>query len=449
MLLRIIYPMKARSMLTSQSSQVKETILNLAEKILAAHADKRTVSPGEFINVRVDLVMANDITAPIAISEFRRIGVNKVFDPKKIVMVADHFVPNKDIPSAENARLMRDFCHEQGILHFDVGEMGIEHVLLPEQGLVLPGDVVIGADSHTCTYGAVSAFATGMGSTDIATAMATGDIWMKVPPTIKLAYHGSLGNWVGGKDLILYTIGSIGVDGALYSAMEFTGEAIDALSMDGRFTMANMAVEAGAKAGIFRVDNKTQSYVKPRTQRSYAVYEPDSDAEYSQVIEYDVSDIEPQVALPHSPANTKPVSQAGNIEIDQAVIGSCTNGRIEDLRLAAQVLKGRKVHTGVRCIIIPGTQQVYLDALNERLIEIFIRAGAAVSTPTCGPCLGGHMGVLAEGERCVSTTNRNFVGRMGSPKSEVYLSNPAVAAASAILGRIASPEEVLSESTRR
>jgi len=417
--------------------------LTLAEKILAAHTNKKRVSPGEFINVRVNLVLANDVTAPIAIGEFRRIGVNKVFDPEKIVMVADHFVPNKDIPSAENARLMRDFCYEQGILHFDVGQMGIEHVLLPEQGLVLPGDVVIGADSHTCTYGAVGAFATGMGSTDIAAAMATGDIWMKVPPTIKLVYHGSLGKWVGGKDLILHTIGNIGVDGALYSAMEFTGEAIEALPMDGRFTMANMAIEAGAKAGIFRVDNKTQIYIKYRAKRSYSVYEPDGDAKYAQIIEYDVSDIEPQVALPHSPANTKPVSQVGGIEINQAVIGGCTNGRLEDLRLAAQILKGRKVHSRVRCIIIPGTQQVYLNALNEGLIEIFIRAGAVVSTPTCGPCLGGHMGVLAEGERCVSTTNRNFVGRMGSPRSEVYLSNPAVAAASAIMGRIASPEEIL------
>ena len=418
--------------------------MTLIEKILAAHTGREKVSPGEFVNVRVDLILANDITAPIAIREFRRIGVDKVFDPAKIVMVADHFVPNKDIPSAENAKLMRDFCHEQGVLHFDVGQMGIEHVLLPEQGLVLPGDVVIGADSHTCTYGAVGAFATGMGSTDIAAAMATGDIWMKVPPTIKFVYHGSLGEWVGGKDLILYTIGDIGVDGALYSAMEFTGEAIDALPMDGRFTMANMAIEAGAKAGIFRVDGKTLEYIKPRAKRPYTTYESDKDAEYAQVIEYDVSNLEPQVALPHLPSNAKPVSEVVDIEIDQAVIGSCTNGRLEDLRVAAQILKGKKVHPRVRCIVIPGTQQVYLDALTEGLIEIFIRAGAAVSTPTCGPCLGGYMGVLAEGERCVSTTNRNFVGRMGSPKSEVYLANPAVAAASAITGRIASPEEIAS-----
>ncbi len=416
--------------------------MTLAEKILAAHTDEREVSPGEFVNVRVDLILANDITAPIAIREFQKIGVGRVFDPQKVVMVPDHFVPNKDIASAEQAKLMREFAYEQGILYFEIGQSGIEHVLLPEQGLVLPGDVVIGADSHTCTYGALGALATGMGSTDIAAAMATGDVWMKVPPTIKLIYHGSLGEWVGGKDLILYTIGNIGVDGALYSVMEFTGEVIDSLSMDGRFTMANMAVEAGAKAGMFRVDNRTQLYIKPRARRPYRVYEPDNDAEYAQVIEYDVSDIEPQVALPHSPANTKPVSQVGDIEIDQAVIGSCTNGRIEDLRLAAHILKRRKVHPRVRCIIIPGSQQVYLDALTGGLIEIFVRAGAVVSTPTCGPCLGGHMGVLADGERCISTTNRNFVGRMGSPKSEVYLSNPAIAAASAIAGRIASPEEI-------
>ena len=417
--------------------------MTLAEKILAAHTDKKKVSAGEFLNVKVDLILANDITAPIAIREFRRIGVKRVFDSRKVVMVPDHFTPNKDIASAEQAKLMREFCNVQGTLYFEVGQMGIEHVLLPEQGLVLPGDVVIGADSHTCTYGALGSFATGMGSTDIASAMATGDIWMKVPPTIKLVYHGSLGKWVGGKDLILYTIGDIGVDGALYSAMEFIGEAIEALSMDGRFTMANMAIEAGAKAGLFRVDDKTQFYIKSRAKRPYTVYEPDDDAEYAQVIEYDVSALEPQVALPHSPANVRPVSEVRDIEIDQAVIGSCTNGRLEDLRVAAQLLKGRKVRTGVRCIVIPGSQQVYLDALAEGFIEIFVRAGAVVSTPTCGPCLGGHMGVLAGGERCISTTNRNFVGRMGSPKSEVYLANPAVAAASAITGRISSPEEVL------
>jgi 3-isopropylmalate/(R)-2-methylmalate dehydratase large subunit len=419
------------------------TDLNIAEKILAAHSGKKQVVPGEFINPRVDMVLSNDITAPIAIREFKRIGVRKVFDPLKIVMVADHFVPNKDIPSAEQAREMREFCREQGIKFFDVGEMGIEHALLPEQGYVLPGEVVVGADSHTCTYGAVGAFSTGMGSTDIAAAMATGDIWMKVPPTIKFVYHGKLGKWVGGKDLILYTIGQIGVDGALYAAMEFTGEAIDALSMDGRFTMANMAIEAGGKAGLFRVDSKTLLYIKNRSRRNYTVYEPDPDAAYAHIIEYDASRIEPQVSLPHLPSNARPVSRVGDVKIDQAVIGSCTNGRIEDLRVAAQILKGHKVAQGVRCIVIPATQQIYLDALKEGLIEIFVKAGAAFSTPTCGPCLGGHMGVLANGERCVSTTNRNFVGRMGSPKSEVYLASPAVAAASAIAGKIVNPDDVL------
>jgi 3-isopropylmalate/(R)-2-methylmalate dehydratase large subunit len=416
--------------------------VTLVEKILAEHSDNKEVSPGEFINVRADLVLSNDITAPIAIREFRRLGIERVFDPGKVVMVPDHFVPNKDIASAEQAKLMREFAYEQGIIYFEVGEMGIEHVLLPEQGLVLPGEVVIGADSHTCTYGALGAFATGMGSTDIAAAMATGDIWMKVPPTIRLIYHGSPREWVGGKDLILHTIGDIGVDGALYSAMEFAGEAIEALSIDGRFTMANMAIEAGAKAGIFGVDNKTQLYVKSRAERPYLVYEPDNDAGYSKVIEYDVSDMEPQVALPHSPANVRPVSQVENVEIDQVVIGSCTNGRIEDMRIAAQILKGKKIQPGVRCIIIPGSQQVYIDALAEGLLGAFIRAGAVVSTPTCGPCLGGHMGVLADGEKCVSTTNRNFVGRMGSTKAEVYLANPAVAAASAVMGKIASPSDI-------
>jgi len=418
--------------------------LTLAEKILAAHCGRKKVTPGEFINVGVDLILANDVTAPLAIKEFRRIGVDKVFDPDKVVMVPDHFVPNKDIASAEQVKLMREFAREQGVGYFEVGQMGIEHVLLPEQGLVLPGDVVVGADSHTCTYGALGAFATGMGSTDIAAAMATGDIWMKVPPTIKLVYYGNPGQWLGGKDLILYTIGNIGVEGALYAAMEFTGTAIEQLPMDGRFTMANMAIEAGAKAGLFRVDNKTLDYIKPRATHPYTVYQPDADAEYTRVIEYDVTGIEPQVALPHSPANAKPVSQVAGVAIDQAVIGSCTNGRLEDLRVAARVLRGKKVNAGVRCIIIPGSQQVYLDALGEGLIEAFIRAGAAVSTPTCGPCLGGYMGVLAAGERCVSTTNRNFVGRMGSPQAEVYLSNPAVAAASAVAGRIASPEEIKS-----
>jgi len=415
--------------------------LTLAEKILAAHCGRKRVSPGDLIDVRVDLVLSNDITAPIAIKEFRRIGVKKVFDPAKVVMVPDHFVPNKDIASAEQAKMMRDFALEQGLVYFEVGEMGIEHVLLPEKGLVLPGDVVIGADSHTCTYGALGAFSTGMGSTDVAAAMATGDIWMKVPPTIKFVYHGKPRKWVSGKDLILYTIGDIGVDGATYSAMEFTGEAIASLSMDSRFTMANMAIEAGAKAGVFHVDAKTLDYVKPRAKRTYKVYESDDGAQYSRVIEYDVSKIEPQVALPHKPSNVRPVSQVGNVEIDQVVIGSCTNGRLEDLMIAARVLKGRKVNRRVRCIIIPGSREVYLQALRRGLVRLFIEAGAVVSTPTCGPCLGGYMGVLAAGERCVSTTNRNFVGRMGSKDSEVYLANPAVAAASAVLGRIAGPKE--------
>jgi 3-isopropylmalate/(R)-2-methylmalate dehydratase large subunit len=418
--------------------------LTLAEKILAAHCGEKTVSPGELLSVRVDLILANDITAPLAIKEFRRIGVDKVFDPRKVVMVPDHFVPNKDIASAEQAKMMREFVREQGLVYFEVGEMGIEHVILPEKGLVLPGDVVIGADSHTCTYGAVGAFATGMGSTDVAAAMATGEIWMKVPPTIKLVYHGRVGRWVSGKDLILHTIGDIGVDGARYSALEFTGEAVDALTMDSRFTMANMAVEAGAKVGIFRADDVAVSYVKARAARPYTSYEPDDDAECSRVIEYDASRIEPQVAFPHLPSNTKPISDAGDIDIDQVVIGSCTNGRLNDLVTAADVLRGRRVSPLVRCIIIPGSQAVYLELLRQGLIELFIEAGAVVSTPTCGPCLGGHMGVLAAGERCVSTTNRNFVGRMGSAESEVYLANPAVAAASAVLGRIGGPEEVVS-----
>jgi 3-isopropylmalate/(R)-2-methylmalate dehydratase large subunit len=416
--------------------------VTIIEKILAAHAGLDRVSPGEFINVRVDLVLSNDITAPLAIKEFERLGVNKVFDPKKIIMIPDHFCPNKDILSAEQAKMMREFARHYDLLYYEVGRMGIEHVLLPEQGIVLPGEVVIGADSHTCTYGALGAFATGMGSTDIAVAMATGEIWMKVPPTIKFVYQGKMQAWVGGKDLILYTIGNIGVDGALYSAMEFTGEAIDALPMDGRFTMSNMAIEAGGKAGIFRFDNKTKQYVKGRANRPYKVYESDENAAYERVIEYDVTNIEPQIALPHLPSNVKPVSQVVDIKIDQAVIGSCTNGRLDDLRLAAKILKGRQVSPEVRCIIIPGSQQVYLDAMHEGLIEIFIKSGAVVSTPTCGPCLGGYMGVLAAGEKCVSTTNRNFIGRMGSPKSEVYLANPAVAAASAIVGKIAGPEEI-------
>jgi len=417
----------------------------MTEKILAAHAGLDQVHPGQFIQVSTDVVLSNDITAPIAIREFEKLGLTRVFDPEKVVMVADHFAPNKDIKSAEQCAHMRRFARSQGLPHyFDVGQMGIEHVLLPEQGLVAPGDVVVGADSHTCTYGALGAFATGMGSTDIAVAMATGQIWMRVPETMRFVYHGQLQPWVGGKDLILYTIGLIGVSGARYQAIEFAGPAVAALSMSDRLTMANMAIEAGGKAGLLSVDDVSRAYVTGRVSRPWRVFEADPDAAYSRVIEIDVSQIGPQVALPHLPENARPVSQAGGAPIDQVVLGSCTNGRLEDLRIAARVLRGRRVHPDVRCIVIPGSQQVYLDALREGLVEIFIEAGAAVSTPTCGPCLGGHMGVLAAGERAVSTTNRNFRGRMGHPESEVYLAGPAVAAASAVAGRIAGPEEVMS-----
>jgi len=412
----------------------------LAEKLLAARTGRKSVSPGEFLSVPVDLILANDVTAPLAIKEFRRLGVGRVFDPRKIVFVPDHFVPAKDVPSAEQARVMREFAQEQGAVYFEVGRAGIEHVLLPDKGLVLPGQIVIGADSHTCTYGALGAFATGMGSTDIACAMASGETWMRVPHTIRFVYHGHLPKWVGGKDLVLFTIGQIGVDGALYASMEFDGETIREMSMDGRFTMANMAVEAGAKAGLFAVDEKTLEYLRPRAKGPFQVYT--SEGPYSRVVEYDVSSLEPQVAFPHLPSNTRPLSQVGEVEIDQAVIGSCTNGRMEDLRIAAGILKGRQVHPRVRLIVIPATQEIYLRAAKEGLLEAFVLAGAAVSTPTCGPCLGGHMGVLAEGERAIATTNRNFRGRMGSPRSEVYLSSPAVVAASAVLGRIGGPGEL-------
>jgi 3-isopropylmalate/(R)-2-methylmalate dehydratase large subunit len=416
----------------------------LAEKILAAHAGPDEVHAGQFVEVDVDIVLSNDITAPIAIREFEKLSGDglplKVFDPERVVMVADHFAPNKDIKSAEQCLMLRQFAREQEMPnYYDVGRMGIEHVLLPEEGLVVPGDVVVGADSHTCTYGALGAFATGMGSTDIAVAMATGRTWMRVPVTIRIVYEGELQPWVGGKDLILYTIGQIGVSGARYRAMEFAGPAIDELSMDGRFTMANMAIEAGAKAGLFAVDDLTRAYVDGRAKRPYQVYAADGDATYIQVIEIDASQIEPQVAFPHLPENARPVSQSGEVRIDQAIIGSCTNGRLEDLQIAAEVLRGRRVHPDVRCIVIPGSQQVYLDAVRGGLVEAMIEAGAAVSTPTCGPCLGGHMGVLAAGERAVSTTNRNFRGRMGHPDSEVYLAGPAVAAASAVAGRLVAP----------
>lgn len=417
--------------------------MTITEKILAAHAGKQEVKPGELINARVDLVLGNDITAPVAIKAFARIGVDKVFDPEAIALVPDHFTPNKDIKSAEQAKIVRDFAKKFGIVHyFEVGRMGIEHCLLPEQGLVGPGDLVIGADSHTCTYGALGAFSTGIGSTDMAAAMALGEVWLKVPPSIRFHYYGTLPPWVGGKDLILYTIGEIGVDGALYSAMEFTGEVVAALTMDDRFTMANMAIEAGAKNGIFPVDEKTLAYIEGRLKRAHKVYTSDPEAEYAKEYEFDVSRLEPQVALPHLPENARPVSEVTDVRIDQVVIGSCTNGRMKDLREAARVLKGKRVHPEVRLILIPGTQEIYLQALKEGLITVFIEAGGVVSTPTCGPCLGGHMGILARGERAVATTNRNFVGRMGHPESEVYLAGPAVAAASAVKGRIAHPEEV-------
>ncbi|MEG6512542.1 3-isopropylmalate dehydratase large subunit [Desulforamulus ruminis] len=418
--------------------------MTITEKILAAAAGKDYVKPGELINAKVDLVLANDITAPVAIKEFEKIGLPGVWDKERVALVPDHFVPNKDIKSAEQAKMVRDFAHKQELTHyFEVGRMGIEHCLLPEQGLVGPGDVIIGADSHTCTYGALGAFATGVGSTDLAAAMALGETWFKVPESIKFVFNGKLNPWVGGKDLILYTIGKIGVDGALYRAMEFCGEAIEQLSMDGRFTMCNMAIEAGGKNGIIQPDEITRQYVEGRTKRPYTFYTSDPDAHYAEVHEFDVSKIELQVAFPHLPENARSIREAGNVAIDQSVIGSCTNGRMEDLRIAAQVLKGRKVNRRVRLIVIPGTQEIYRQAMREGLFDIFLEAGAAVSTPTCGPCLGGYMGILAQGERCIATTNRNFVGRMGHAGSEVYLSNPAVAAASAITGRISHPEEVL------
>ncbi len=417
--------------------------MTLAEKILAAHTDRGNVHPGELLEVRVDFCFGNDITAPIAIKAFRESGARKVFDPQRVALIPDHFTPNKDIASAMQVKILRDFAREFGIAHyFEVGRMGVEHALLPELGLVLPGDVVIGADSHTCTYGALGAFATGVGSTDLAAAMITGTTWFKVPASMKFVYHGRLKPWVGGKDLILYTIGQIGVDGARYMAMEFTGPVIENLPMSHRMTMANMAIEAGAKVGLFAPDEITRQYIEGRAQRPYTFYASDADARYETIHEWDVSTLDPMVALPHLPENVKPVTDLPEIPIDQVVIGSCTNGRLEDLREAAAVLKGRKVHSSVRCLVIPATQKIYRDALDEGLLQIFLDAEAAVSTPTCGPCLGGHMGILAAGERAVATTNRNFVGRMGHPESEVYLSSPAVAAASAVLGRIAHPDEV-------
>ena len=418
--------------------------MTITEKILAAHSGKDRVEPGQLVNVKVDLALGNDITAPVAIREFEKIGVDQVFDRDRIALVPDHFVPNKDIKSAEQAKMMRGFARKHGITnYFEVGQMGIEHCLLPEQGLVGPVDLIIGTDSHTCTYGGLGAFSTGVGSTDLAAAMALGETWLRVPESIKFIYHGEMPQWLTGKDLILYTIGKIGVDGALYMAMEFTGPAVEKMSVDGRLTMANMAVEAGAKNGIVPPDEITRKYVEGRAKRPFTFYASDPDAVYAQVHEFDVSKLEPAVAMPHLPENVKPVSEAAGIGIDQAVIGSCTNGRMEDLREAARVLKGKKVNSNVRLIIIPGTQDIYRQAMREGLFEVFLDSGAVISTPTCGPCLGGYMGILAEGERSISTTNRNFVGRMGHTGSEVYLSSPSVAAASAILGRIAAPWEVM------
>lgn len=417
--------------------------MTMTQKILADHAGLDRVEAGQLIRAKLDMVLGNDITTPVAVKEFRKIGRDRVFDRNKIAIVPDHFTPNKDIKSAEQVRFIREFAREMGIVNFfEVGRMGVEHALLPEMGLVVPGDVVIGADSHTCTYGALGAFSTGIGSTDMAAGMATGEAWFKVPEAIRFVLTGKPGKWVSGKDIILHIIGMIGVDGALYKSMEFTGDGLGHLSMDDRFSMANMAVEAGAKNGIFDVDEKTVEYVKEHSAKPYKIYKADEDAVYCCEYVIDLGTVKPTVAFPHLPSNARTIDKVGNIRIDQVVIGSCTNGRIEDMRTAAQVLKGRAVHPDVRCIIIPATQKVWKQAMDEGLFEIFIEAGAAVSTPTCGPCLGGHMGILAKGERAVATTNRNFVGRMGHPESEVYLASPAIAAASAVAGRIASPDEL-------
>ncbi len=416
----------------------------ISEKIIASHLKKGDLYPGSIVEVSIDVALGNDITMPLAIERFLEMGGSSVFDKERVVVVPDHFTPNKDIESAIQCQRVREFVRKFGIKnYFEVGRGGIEHVVLPEKGLVLPGDLVIGADSHTCTYGALGAFSTGVGSTDLAYGMLTGCIWLKVPKTIRFLYHGSLKRWVSGKDLILYTIGMVGTDGATYRVMEFSGEAVSSLSMDERFTMANMAVEAGAKAGIFEPDEKTFQYVTRRARRPYTIYGSDADAEYERVYEIDVSSIDPQVACPHSPANVKSVWELSDVKVDQVVIGSCTNGRVSDMRVAAEILKGKLVHPDVRLIVIPGSQEVYRTCLKEGIMDVFVEAGAAVSTPTCGPCLGGHMGILGEGEVALSTTNRNFVGRMGHPTSLVYLSSPAVAAATAVMGRIAHPEEVL------
>jgi len=425
--------------------------MTITQKILAAHCGRDAVEPGEIVMCDVDLALGNDITAPIAIEEFHKAGGTRVWEPAKVALVPDHFAPNKDVRSAEQCKFMREFAREQDVgYYWEQSEMGIEHVLLPEEGCVAPGELVIGADSHTCTYGALGAFSTGVGSTDLAGVLLSGRIWLRVPETIRLVYRGERRRWVSGKDLILYTIGRIGVDGARYMAMEFAGPAIDALEMSDRFTMSNMAIEAGGKNGIFHVDDKTRAYLdaiplaRETRDREARVFESDADAAYARTVEFDVGEIEPQVALPFSPGNARGVSEIkDDIPIDQTVIGSCTNGRIEDLRTAAEVMKGKHIAKWTRCIILPGSHHVYRQALNEGLLGVFLDAGATISAPTCGPCIGGHMGVLAEGERCVSTTNRNFVGRMGHPKSEVYLASPATAAASALAGKVCGPDEVM------
>lgn len=417
--------------------------MTMTQKILAAHAGLKEVKAGQLIEAELDLVLGNDITSPVAIHEMNKMTIQTVFDKDKIALVPDHFVPNKDIKSAEHCKCVREFAMKHDITnYFEVGEMGIEHALIPEQGLTVAGDVIIGADSHTCTYGALGAFSTGVGSTDMAAGMATGKAWFKVPSAIKFVLTGSLNQWVSGKDVILHIIGMIGVDGALYKSMEFTGEGVKHLSMDDRFTIANMAIEAGGKNGIFPVDDAARSYMKEHSKRPFVEYTADEDAEYDQVIEIDLSKITPTVAYPHLPENTHTFDTIQDVKIDQVVIGSCTNGRIDDLRCAASILKDRHVAKGIRVIVIPATQKIYMQAIEEGLVQTFIKAGAIVSTPTCGPCLGGYMGVLAAGERCISTTNRNFVGRMGHVESEVYLASPAVAAASAVTGKISQPSEL-------
>lgn len=414
--------------------------MTMTQKILAAHAGLSDVKAGQLIEADLDLVLGNDITSPVAINEMKKFDTETVFDKDKIALVMDHFIPNKDIKSAENCKCCREFaCRHEITNYFDVGDMGIEHALLPEKGLVVAGDAVIGADSHTCTYGALGAFSTGVGSTDMAAGMVTGKAWFKVPSAIKFQLVGKPAKWVSGKDVILHIIGMIGVDGALYKSMEFVGEGIRNLSMDDRFTICNMAIEAGGKNGIFPVDELAVEYMKEHSKREFTVYQADEDAEYDETYVIDLSELKPTVSFPHLPSNTRTIDQVGEVKVDQAVIGSCTNGRIEDMRIAAEVLKGRKIAKGVRCIVIPATQSIYLQAMKEGLLEIFIEAGAVVSTPTCGPCLGGYMGILAAGERCISTTNRNFVGRMGHVDSEVYLASPAVAAASAVAGKIICP----------